>query len=117
MSTTGSAAGRIAWKPDLWKLKAFGITNLVEILVTELGEPRYKLTKPIRVMIRRIGSEDFEAVFRKANIAISGSDWDDARQSLVAEILDTFEMLLHERSLCPPAAEQLRILRTYIERA
>ena len=63
------------------------------------------------------GCEDFEAEFREAKFAISGNDWNDARQALLTEILGTFEMLLDERNLCPPATEQLQVLRTYIERA
>ena len=56
------------------------------------------------------------AAFREANIAMSGSDNNDAYQALVAEILETFDVLIGERNLGQDAAEQLRILSTYIVR-
>ena len=66
---------------------------------------------------RESGSGTSEASFRETNIAISGSDQDDAYQALVAEILETFDVLLTEQNLGPDATEQRRILRTYIVRA
>ena len=117
LSSTIPTANRIARKPGIWKFDACGLTDLIRIPITDLGESGYKLAKPIRITIRRIGCEDFEAEFREANIAISGIDWRDAHHALLTEILDTFEMLLDEQNLCPPASEQLQVLRTYIERA
>ena len=66
------------------------------------------------VQITRIGAGNFEASFREAKIAISGTDRDDAYQALVAEILDTLDILAEERNLIPRATEQLEILRKYI---
>ena len=45
---------------------------------------------------------------------MSGSDSQDAYEALVADILETFDVLTAEQTLGPDAAEQLRILRTYI---
>ena len=45
-----------------------------------------------------------------------GSDSNDALQALVVEILETFDVLLSEQHLGPDAAEQRRILGTYIVR-
>ena len=47
---------------------------------------------------------------------MSGSDSDDAYQALMAEILETFDVLFREQNLGPDAAEQRQILRTYIVR-
>ena len=87
------------------------------VWIDDLGEAGYRILQPIPVEIRRVGIGDFEASFRKANIAMSGSDRDDAFQALVAEILETFDVLLREQNLGPDAAMQRRILRTYIVRA
>ncbi len=84
--------------------------------IENLGEAGYHLLQPIPVETRRVEPGDFLASFRQANIAISGSDNDDAFQALVVEILETFDALLGERNLGPDAAEQLRILGTYIVR-
>ena len=84
--------------------------------IDNLGEAGYRILQPIPVEIRRVGIGDFEASFREANIAISGSDSDDAYQALVAEILDTFDGLTEDKNLGISAAEQLRILKTYIVR-
>lgn len=87
------------------------------VWIEDLGEAGYDVLQPIPVEIKRVGLGDFEASFRAANIAISGSDQNDAYQSLVAEILDTFDVLLSEQNLGPDASVQLRILSTYIVRA
>ena len=85
--------------------------------IDNLGEAGYRVLRPIPVVIRRVGIGNCEASFREANIAMSGSDSDDAFQALVAEILDTFDMLPQEQNLGPDAAKQLQVLRTYIAKA
>ena len=90
--------------------------RIEHVWIDDLGEAGYRTLQPIPVEIRRVGIGDFEASFRKANIAMSGSDSHDALQALVAEILETFDVLLTEQNLGPDAAEQRRILRTYIVR-
>ena len=87
------------------------------VWIEDLGEAGYDVLRRIPVEIRRVGIGDFEASFREANIAISGSDQNDAYQALVAEILDTFDVLLSEQNLGPDAAEQRRLLNAYIVRA
>ena len=82
--------------------------------ILDLGEAGYRVRKPIPVRIKRIGPLDFEASFREANIAMSGSDSQDAYEALLADILETFDVLTAEQTLGPDAAEQLRILSTYI---
>ncbi|MYA80134.1 MAG: hypothetical protein F4X39_06350, partial [Acidobacteriia bacterium] len=75
------------------------------VRIKNLGEAGYQILQPIPVVIQEVAPEDFLASFHEANIAISGSDNDDAYQALVAEILDTFDVLIEERSLGPDAAE------------
>ena len=56
-----------------------------------INDPReagYRILQPIPVEIRRVEVGDFEASFREANIAMSGSDSNDALQALAAEILE-----------------------------
>ncbi len=84
------------------------------VWIDNLREEGYRVVRAFCVQITRIGVGNFEASFREANIAISGTDRDDAYQALVAEILDTFDILAEERNLIPRAVEQLEILRKYI---
>ena len=84
--------------------------------IHDLGEDGYRVLRPIPVAIKRVDIGDFQASFREANIAMSGNDSNDALQALVVEILETFDVLLREHNLGPDAAEQRRILRTYIAR-
>ena len=86
------------------------------VQVEDLGEGGYRVRQPFVVWIKRTGPGNFKAAFRDANIAISGVDRDDAYQALVAEILDTFDVLTKESTLIPHAVEQLRTLRKYIVR-
>ena len=86
------------------------------VWIDNLGEGGYQILQPIPVEIQEVAPEDFLASFREANITISGSDSDDVYRALVAEILDTFDVLIEERNLGPDAAEKLRTLSTYIAR-
>ncbi|MDE0103671.1 MAG: hypothetical protein OXN89_14945 [Bryobacterales bacterium] len=85
-----------------------------EVWIDDLGEGTYRIRRPFTVKITRIGMGNFEASFREGNIAMSGTDRDDAFQSLVAEILDTLDILREEQDLIPSAARQLQVLRKYI---
>lgn len=104
--------------PLLWKVRKAAADQVPQRSeydwIEDLGEARYRILQPIPLEIKRVGTGNFEASFNEANIAMSGSDSNDAFQALVAEILDTLDLLLSEPSLGPDAAEQLRILRTYI---
>ena len=82
--------------------------------IENLGEAGYRLLRPIPVGIQRVGFGDYEASFREANIAMSGSDHDDALQALKAEILETCDVLSSERKLGLDAARQRQILCAYI---
>ena len=84
------------------------------IWVKNLGEEAYRIRQPLPIRIKRTGAANFEASFRKANIAISGTDRDNAFRAIVAEILDTFDTLVEEPNLIPRAAKQLQVLREYI---
>ena len=90
------------------------LPELVSIDSNSLGESGYLLLQPIPVSIQEIAPGDFMASFHEANIAIPGSDSDDAYQALVAEILDTFDGLTEEKYLGKSAFDQLQILKKYI---
>ena len=89
-------------------------TDTERVLIDDLGDPSYRVVQRIPVTVRRVGGSEFEASFREANIAISGTDSEDAVEALAAEILDTFDVLFSEYDLGPDAAEQRRVLGTYI---
>ena len=95
---------------------AQALPHIEHTRIDNLGEAGYCILQPIPVEIRRVGIGDFEASFREANIAMPGSDSNDALLALVAEILETFDVLLGERNLVPDAVVQLQILRIYIIR-
>ena len=80
-------------------------------------EDGYVVLNPIPVEIKRVDDTTYLASFKEANIAMSGFDRQDAYQSLVAEILDTFDALVDERRPSPDAAAQLQVLRTYLGKA
>lgn len=85
--------------------------------IHDLGEAGYEVLRAIPVEIRRVEVGDHEAFFLEANIAMSGRNPDDAFRALVAEILDTFDLLRKERKLGPDAAEQCQVLHRYIVRS
>ena len=95
---------------------AQALPDIEHTRIDNLGEAGYCILQPIPVEIRRVGIGDFEASFREANVAMSGSDSNDALQALVAEILETFDVLLRERNMVPAAVVQRQILSTYIVR-
>ena len=61
--------------------------------IDDLGETGYAVLQSIPVVVKTVGVSDYEASCHDANMAISGSDSSDARQSLVAETPDTFDVL------------------------
>ena len=85
--------------------------------IVDLNEDGYVVFQPIPIKIERTDDTSFLATFQEANIAMVGVDRQDAYQSLVAEILDTFDVLTGEGHLGPDAAAQLQVLRTYIGKA
>lgn len=90
------------------------LPKITHDLIDSLGEEGYQLLQPIPVEIHRIGIGEYEAGFREANIAIAGISDQDAYESLVAEILDTFDTLSSTSNMGPDAARQLRVLREHI---
>jgi hypothetical protein len=97
--------------------KALSCADSDAVGVIDELEEGYVVLKSIPYQIRPIDDVTYLASFEEANIAISGFDPQDAFQSLVAEILDTFDALLLEPHLGPDAAAQLQVLRTYIGKA
>lgn len=104
------AVSRVAW------LGFAGLGLDDTFLVAEV-EDGYRLLKPIPISICKNGPRDFTARFRAANIAASGESALEAREALVAEILDTYDTLATEPSLSDEAARQLNVLCAYLERS
>lgn len=85
--------------------------------IERFDEDGYRIRRAIPYEIEQLQPNDFVARFAEANISIGGVDAQDAYQSLVAEILDTLDTLIVEDQLSPAAADQLRILQTYLVKA
>jgi hypothetical protein len=85
--------------------------------IDHLDEVGYALLRPIPYRIEQLRAGDFLATFADANIGIGGVDAQDAYQSLIAEILDTFDTLISQERLSTAAVQQLRVLQTYLVRA
>jgi hypothetical protein len=100
---------------SLWKM-AFDWSDQQDGTIRDL-EDGYQVLRPIPYRIVRQENGEFLAQFTEANIAITGTDQHDAYQSLIAEILDTYDVLTSEQQLSPAAAEQMATLRTYLVKA
>lgn len=86
--------------------------------ITDLQEDGYTLLRAIPVEIEREDEGYAVARFKEANVAIGGMSDQDAFQNLFAEVLDTFDDLLHsEGHLGQDAIRQLQVLSTYIVKA
>lgn len=85
-------------------------------VVEDLGEAEYRVKRPIPVEIERLGIGEYEARFCEANVAIGGTDVQDAYQALVADILDTFDLLTENDNLGRSLVEQREALQSYIAR-
>ena len=84
--------------------------------IRDLGEPGYRIRRPIAVQVRKLDERDFEARAVGLNVAIGGRSAAKAIAALRCELLDTFDVLMDEEVLGPDAETQFRILRSYIER-
>jgi hypothetical protein len=102
---------------SLWESSVSYFDEGVSFCSIDELEQGYEVLVPISVTIQRIDDRTFEASFDGANIAITGEDAQDAYQSLVAEILDTFDTLIAEPNLGRDAATQLEVLRRHIAKA
>lgn len=111
---------RSEWSADLELLWQSGVSYFddgIEACTIEELEDGYNVTVPIPVTIERVDDKTYQATFEEANIAITGFDGQDAYQSLVAEILDTYDTLVNEPELGRDAAAQLAVLRRHIVQA
>ncbi len=104
---------REAWISQ--SLRADARPTVEHRLIEDLGEPGYRLLRPIPAEISEVGPRTFEASFAAANIAMAGGDTDDAFLGLVAQVLDAFDdFAAAEPHLGRSAAEELRVLRRYL---
>lgn len=87
------------------------------VFIASLPSESYFFLRPIPVVIEQPGPGEFLARFEEANIAMSGETPEDARESLLANILDVFELFTDEETkLGPEPARQLWVLRKYLAR-
>lgn len=99
--------------PFLWQSASYFDDRTEHLTIDEL-EDGYLVIAPIPITIERVDDQTYQAAFSEANIAISGVDPQDAYQSLIAEILDTYDTLSDEPALGTHAAAQLQVLRNHI---
>ncbi len=102
---------------EFWERCLSWGTEVAEAGTIDDLEAGYTVLKPIPYEIKSEQDRSFMASFDEANIAITGADRQDAYQSLVAEILDTYDALEEEAALPPAAAAQFALLRAYVVKA
>jgi len=83
--------------------------------INSLHDDRYELIQSIPVKIERDPEVGWAAWFEEAQIAMPGTDPNDAKQALADSIVDTFEDLsLEVDDLGPHPLNQLRVLRYFL---
>ena len=86
-----------------------------EAFIDDLPDVKYTLLKPIPVLLNPVGAGEWVASFEEANIAMSGDDPDDAKESLAYEILYAMESYCaEEEALIPDLKSTLTVLRQSI---
>lgn len=79
-------------------------------------DARYSLLQPIPVRLEPDEDGEWVASFEEANINMSGSDPEDARQALADDIVEAFALFLaEEETLGPGPEKQLAVLRQYLQ--
>ncbi len=83
--------------------------------IVALPNTAYRLLQPIQIRLERDEDGEWTASFDAANIGMSGSSPEDARQALAEDIVEAFALFLEEEeTLGPGPKEQLAVLRQYI---
>ena len=85
--------------------------------LSSLPDARYKLIEPIPVHIEQQSDDSWTASFEEANISMSGTSLEDAKQALADDIGYALDLLLSERdTLSPVLQHQLAVLERYVRR-
>ena len=100
---------------------SLGVVNTEEkadatAFISTLPDTDYTLLQPIPVRLERGEEGEWIACFDEANISMSGTEPEEARQALADDILDAFALFLtEEETLGPEPAQQLAVLRRYLQ--
>ena len=85
------------------------------ILVYDLPDQRYELLQPLPFALEKGADGAWTARFVEANISMTGWSIAEARQALVDDVVDAFEIFLEEEeTLGPGPKQQLAVLRQYM---
>ena len=86
------------------------------VFISALPDAGYTLLQPIPVRLERGEEGEWIACFEEANISMSGTEPEEARQALADDIVDTFALFLtEEETLGPEPTRQLAVLKQYIQ--
>lgn len=83
--------------------------NHISALPRDLGA-RYELLRPIPVEINKVGHQSYVALFRAANISMTGVDESNAKNELAGTIVDFMETFQDD----PDFSEEVATAKLYI---
>ncbi len=82
------------------------------LCIDTLPDPAYMLLRPIPICVSRDEDGEWVASFKEANVSMSGSDPDEAKDLLAEDIVNAFALFLaEEKRLSPRLTQDLAILR------
>lgn len=89
------------------------------VRINSFAPEPYGLRKPIPVLLRQVGDEDYEASFLDAGISTSGDTPQEAFDNLKSLILDSLDSLLSLPAdrLGRGPSQQLTVLKDFIDAA
>ena len=83
---------------------------MIGILNNQDFPAQYQLLKPVPVEIEQFGGRSYVATFKEANISMTGTDPQNAKDELADTIIDFFETFRDD----PKFKDDLNIVRSYI---
>lgn len=84
--------------------------------IDTLPDPAYTLLQSIPIRLSRDEDGEWVASFKEANISMSGSDPDEAKELLAEDIVSAFALFLAEEGqLSPRLTQDLATLRQYMK--
>ena len=93
-----------------------GPRSIIEDLITTLPDANYEILEPIPVKLKMEESGEWIARFEAANIGMTGSDPEEAKELLGYYIIDAMELFLEEeKTLIPKLKRDLNALRHHIK--
>lgn len=84
--------------------------------IYQLPDAKHTLIQPIPVRLNHVGGGEWIASFEEANIAMSGDNPEEAKESLAYDIMYAMELFYaEEEALSPNLKQELKVLRQYIQ--